>query len=80
DLLVLLVETYEREREVLPESDPLSMLQFLMAQRGLAQADLVGVIGSSGVVSEVVNGKREISKGQAKALGEFFSVDYHLFL
>jgi HTH-type transcriptional regulator / antitoxin HigA len=44
------------------------------------QADLVGLIGSRGVVSEVVNGKRAISKAQAKALGEFFSVSPGLFI
>ncbi len=40
----------------------------------------VGIIGSKGVVSEVVNGKREISKAQAKALGDFFHVDAGLFI
>ncbi|MDJ0688615.1 MAG: hypothetical protein QNJ41_08900 [Xenococcaceae cyanobacterium MO_188.B32] len=44
------------------------------------QADLVGVIGSSGVVSEVVNGKRSISKAQAKALREYFKVSPSLFI
>jgi HTH-type transcriptional regulator / antitoxin HigA len=51
-----------------------------MEARGLKQADLVGIIGSSGVTSEVVNGKREISKTQAKALGDFFQVDPGLFI
>jgi HTH-type transcriptional regulator / antitoxin HigA len=41
---------------------------------------LVGVIGSSGVVSEVINGKRSISKAQAKALGEYFKVSPSLFI
>jgi HTH-type transcriptional regulator / antitoxin HigA len=40
----------------------------------------VGIIGSKGVVSEVVNGKRSISKAQAKALGEFFNVSPLLFI
>jgi HTH-type transcriptional regulator/antitoxin HigA len=44
------------------------------------QADLVGIIGSSGVVSEVVNGKRSISKAQAKALGDYFKVSPSLFI
>jgi HTH-type transcriptional regulator / antitoxin HigA len=38
------------------------------------------VIGSKGVVSEVVNGKRAISKAQAKALGEFFNVNPGVFI
>ncbi|MEO0843436.1 MAG: helix-turn-helix domain-containing protein, partial [Cyanobacteria bacterium J06643_5] len=53
---------------------------FLMEQKGIKQSDLIGIIGSKGVISEVVNGKREISKAQAKALGEFFNVDAGLFI
>ena len=81
DLLIALIEKFEQEY-YLPgrSSTPSSILQFLMEQRSVKQADLVGIIGSKGVVSEVVNGKREISKSQAKALGEFFQVDPGLFI
>ena len=51
-----------------------------MEAGGIKQENLVGVIGSRGVVSEVVNGKRSISKAQAKALAEFFSVNVGLFI
>ena len=51
-----------------------------MKSSGTRQADLVGIIGSSGVVSEVVNGKQTISKAQAKALGEYFKVSANLFI
>ncbi|GCL40376.1 MULTISPECIES: helix-turn-helix domain-containing protein [Nostocales] len=56
------------------------MLEHLMDARGIKQSDLVGVIGSKGVVSEVVNRKRAISKAQAKTLGEFFNVSPALFI
>lgn len=42
--------------------------------------DLVPVFGSRGRVSEVINGKRAISKAQARALGEFFKVSPDLFI
>ena len=51
-----------------------------MEARDIRQEDLIGVIGSRGVVSEVVNGKRGISKAQAKALGEYFHVSAELFI
>jgi HTH-type transcriptional regulator / antitoxin HigA len=51
-----------------------------MESSGTRQADLVGIIGSSGVVSEVIDGKRSISKAQAKALGEYFKVSPSLFI
>ena len=50
-----------------------------MSQRGLKQKDLVSVFGSQGIASEVLNGKRDISKAIAKALGEFFHVSPALF-
>jgi HTH-type transcriptional regulator/antitoxin HigA len=51
-----------------------------MEQNDLRQADLMKIFGSRGRVSEVVNGKRAISKSQAKALGEFFKVSPELFI
>jgi HTH-type transcriptional regulator/antitoxin HigA len=80
DLLSALVERYEDETEDFPPSPPNRVLQFLMKQNDLRQADLAPIFGSSGRVSEVVNGKRGISKAQAKALGQFFKVSPELFI
>jgi len=80
NLLTILIVEYEREHYPDPELTPLEFLKGLMELKDLKQKDLVGVIGSKGVVSEVINGKREISKAQARALGEFFKVDYKSFL
>lgn len=78
-LLVTLIEVYETENYPI-ESEPYEILQHIMESSGTRQADLVGIIGSSGVVSEVVNGKRAISKAQAKALGDYFKVSPSLFI
>lgn len=80
DLLVTLIEKFEDEHYQLNASTPHSILLHLMEARDLKQSDLVGVLGSKGVISEVVNSKRSISKAQAKALGEFFHVSHTLFL
>ncbi|MBE9076766.1 hypothetical protein IQ241_05565 [Romeria aff. gracilis LEGE 07310] len=83
ELLTQLVEHFEAKHYAFPtqkQSTPLDMLLFLTESNALKQADLVGIIGSSGVVSEVVNGKRSISKGMAIALSQRFSVDAGLFL
>lgn len=64
----------EAKNYSIEQSSPLEILQHLMEVSGIRQADLVGIIGSSGVVSEVVNGKRAISKAQAKALGNYFNL------
>ncbi|PSB41238.1 helix-turn-helix domain-containing protein [Chamaesiphon polymorphus] len=79
-LIVVLIEDYETEHYPMDNVTPHELLQHLMASNNTRQADLVGLIGSRGVVSEVVNGKRAISKAQAKALGEFFNVSPGLFI
>jgi HTH-type transcriptional regulator / antitoxin HigA len=82
-LVVKLIEDYESEHYNLDDggkSAPHEILQHIMAASGTKQIDLVGVIGSKGVVSEVVNGSRAISKAQAKKIGEIFKVSPSLFI
>ena len=80
DLLVTLIEKFEDEHYQLNGSTPHSVLLHLMEARDLKQSDLVGILGSKGVTSEVINRKRSISKAMALALGEFFHVPPALFL
>ena len=79
-LLARLIEDDDDRRHPLPELPPNAMLRFLMEQRGLRQADLVPAIGARSQVSDIVNGKRSISKAQAKTLAEFFHVSAEFFL
>jgi HTH-type transcriptional regulator / antitoxin HigA len=80
ETLAILVEAYEDSQLPLEVSSPQEVLLHLMEVRELKQIDLVEVIGSKGIVSEIVNGKRSISKAQAKALGDFFNVSPALFI
>jgi HTH-type transcriptional regulator/antitoxin HigA len=79
-LLSRLIEDYEDRVASIPAGEAHRTLQFLMAQNGLRQADLLSIFGGRGRVSEAVNGRRAISKAQAKLLGEFFQVSAELFL
>lgn len=78
-LLVNLIESFEERHYQLKSASPLEILTELVRDRGLKQKDLLPVFGSQGVASEVLHGKRGISKSQAKALGEFFKVSPSLF-
>jgi HTH-type transcriptional regulator / antitoxin HigA len=83
DLAIMLVKEYESKicsMQIWRNQSPTEMLQYLLETSGKKQSDLVGIIGSSGIVSEVVNGKRSISKSQAKKLGEIFQVSPSLFI
>ena len=79
-LLVTLIEEFENKHYPIEQAPPHAVLQHLMEAREIKQADLVGIVGSKGVVSEIVNGKRTISKTQAKVLGKFFNVSPALFI
>jgi HTH-type transcriptional regulator / antitoxin HigA len=83
ELLTQLIEHFEEKHyafEPEQQATPLDRLLFLMESNHLKQSDLVGTLGSKGVVSEVVNRKRGISKGMAIALGNRFKVDAGFFL
>ena len=80
ETLAILVEAYEDEYYPIPELPPNEILKFLMDENGYKQRDLVHIFGSSGIASEVVGGKRSISKAQAKKLAEFFKVSVELFI
>ena len=81
ELLVKLIEDFEDKHYQLNISTPQSRLVHLMDARSLEPEDLVEIlVGSSEAVVEVINGRLEISKKQAEALGKFFHVDPGLFL
>lgn len=80
DLLTDLIEAYEQKAYPIPVAAPHAVIQLLMEQRGLKQKDLMPFLGSSGVTSEVVRGKRSPSKAQSKALAEFFGVSPDVFI
>jgi HTH-type transcriptional regulator/antitoxin HigA len=79
DLLTLLIEDFEERTYKLPKSSPRDLLSFLMEQHGLKQKDLVDVFGTPSIVSEVMNGKRELNKEQIRRLSERFHVSPEVF-
>jgi HTH-type transcriptional regulator / antitoxin HigA len=79
ELLTLLIEDFDERHYRLPRAKPLDVLHFLMDQHGLKQKDLVDVFGTASIVSEILNGKRELNKGQIARLSERFQVSPELF-
>src|SRR6185503_10992717 len=67
ELMTLLIQEFE-QRYDLGHASPLDALKTLMEIRGLRQRDLITVFGASSVVSDVLNGKRTISKTHARKL------------
>ncbi len=80
ELLASLIADFEDKAYPIKEPSPLEMVQHLMDARGLTAKDLWDVLGSKGVTSEVLNGKRGLSKSHIKKLAIFFNVSPELFL
>lgn len=79
DIVGDLIADYEAEHHPLREASGLEALAFLMAQHGLRQGELPE-IGSQGVVSEILAGKRELNIRQVRALSERFGVSAATFV
>ena len=78
-LLVILVEAYEEEHYPISVPSPNEILRHIMESSGIGEQDLVGIIGCSTVVAEIVHGERAIGTAQAKILGDLFKVSPSLF-
>ncbi len=74
-----LIETYETHKLPGVEGDPIDALKALMEEHGIKQSDLPE-IGSQGVVSEIISGKRQLNIRQVKALGRRFNVSPAVFV
>ena len=74
ELLAERIQAYEAREHPWPASaTPAQVLRFLMDERGMKQSDLAD-IGSQGVVSEILNGKRDLNVRQIGRLAEIFHV------
>jgi HTH-type transcriptional regulator/antitoxin HigA len=72
ELLTLLVEEYEQRYALPRTAGPVDVLRHLMDSNGLRQVDLLDVFGTASIVSEVLKGKRELSKTHIAKLSERF--------
>ncbi len=74
-----LIETYESQYINEIEGNPIGALKALMDEHGLNQSDL-SEIGSQGVVSEILSGKRQLNVRQIKMLSKRFKVSPAVFI
>lgn len=74
-----LVSAYEAEHDAEPREDPIGVLRFLMKEHGLRQTDM-RELGSQGVVSEIMAGKRALNLRQVRALSARFSISPAVFI
>lgn len=78
EVLGTLIESYEEDHVKIPDVPAREVLKYLMEEHGVTQQDLPE-IGSQGVVSEILSGKREINTRQIKFLSKRFGVSPAVF-
>ena len=74
-----LVESYENQNIQIAEGGPSDVLKYLMEEHDLKQSDLPE-IGSQGVISEILSGKRQFNVRQIKLLSNRFKVSPAVFM
>jgi HTH-type transcriptional regulator / antitoxin HigA len=79
ELLTVLIEDYESKYYPVPNAGPLDIIRHLMEQHQLRQKDLVDVFGTESIVSDVLNGKRDLTKDHIIRLSSRFSVSPAVF-
>jgi len=80
DLLTLLIEKWDADHSSFEESDPVSLLQSLMADRQMKAKDLVDLLEvSKGYVSDILHYKKGLSKEVIRKLAMHFKVSQESF-
>ena len=80
ELLTLLIETWDSEHSTLTEVDPIKLLHSLMHDRKMKAKDLVDILGvSKGLVSDILNYKKGMSKEIIRSLSAYFKVSQEAF-
>jgi len=80
ELLILLIEKWDEEHSTLSESDPIQSLKYLIAENKLKAIELAHILGvSKGLVSDILNYKKGLSKEVIRLLASHFKVSQEAF-
>jgi HTH-type transcriptional regulator / antitoxin HigA len=74
ELLALLIEDYEEQHHQIEAPDPIVAVRIRMEVLHLKQKDLIGIVGSKGIVSEVMNKKRKLTVKMIRNLSDLLRI------
>jgi HTH-type transcriptional regulator/antitoxin HigA len=78
-LLTVLIEEYEAKHDPMPDAEPTAIIRHLMEAHSLRQKDLLDVFGTESIVSDVLRGRRELTKQHIRRLSTRFHVSPSVF-
>ncbi len=80
NLLGVLIWEYEQSQEPIPDIYGVELLKVLIAERQLKQKDLVTIFKTESIVSDILNGKRQLTLRHIQELAVFFNLSPAVFL
>lgn len=80
ELLTLLIEKWDEEYNTFELADPIQLLRSLMVENRLKNKDMVSILGvSKGLISDILNYKKGLSKEIIRTLSRYFSISQEAF-
>lgn len=80
ELVSIIVESYEAEHYPIEAPNPIEAIKLLIEEKGLKRKDLAVYFGSSSRVSEVLNGKRQLTFEMAKKIRQGLGISAEVLL
>lgn len=80
EFMSVLVKVYEDGHDPLVDMSPQDVVDFMLDQRNLIRGDLTELMGGRSRVSDFFNGRRELSKNQARALAAYLDIPIAVLL
>ena len=79
NLLGTLIYEYEQTQDIVPDIFGVDLLKALIAELNLRQKDLVPIFKTESIVSDILNGKRNLTVEHIQKLAEFFDISPAVF-
>lgn len=79
NVLGALIYEYEQTQEPIPDIYGVELLKVLLEERNLRQKDLVSIFKTESIISDILNGKRELTARHIQELAEFFNLSPAVF-
>ncbi len=80
EVLVLLIEDYEKKHFPIDSPDPIEAIKYIMEEKGLTNKDIIPYFGSKSLVSAVLNRRRNLSLKMIKSLHDGLGLPYEILM
>lgn len=68
EILLHMVDTYQKRNGLLPEGDPVEVIKFILKQQGLTIQDIAHILGGEQMAAQIMNGKKVLDPQMIQAL------------